>query len=94
MEIPENDNKRDYRDEVTRRIISDLRDNNQAMYYRAAESLPIDIFIDVARDFVRKGYYAKVNHFTQTWKGIQSVVISKTPLRPTNARMVYSTMIL
>lgn len=93
MEIPENPNKRDYRAEVTQRIINDLQNKTQVTYYWSEASAPIEVFIDVAHDFVKKGYYAKVNHFVESWKGIQCVVISKEPLHETNARMVYSQMI-
>lgn len=93
MEIPENPNKRDYRAEVTERIINDLKSQCQVVYYWNVKGAPIEMFIEVARDFVKKGYYAKVNYFVESWKGIQSVVISKEPLTESNARMVYSRMI-
>lgn len=93
MEIPENPNKRDYRAEVTERIINDLKGQCQVIYYWNVKGAPIEMFIEVARDFVKKGYHAKVNYFVESWKGIQSVVISKEPLTESNARMIYSRMI-
>ncbi|MCM1219151.1 MAG: hypothetical protein NC044_05480 [Prevotella sp.] len=93
MEIPENPNKRDYRAEVTERIINDLKQQCYVVYYWNVKGAPIEMFIEVARDFVKKGYYAKVNYFVESWKGIQSVVISKEPLHESNARMIYSRMI-
>lgn len=63
------------------------------VYFWSEKSAPIEVFIEVASDFVKKGYYAKVNYFVESWKGVQSVVISKNPLRETNCRMIYSRMI-
>lgn len=91
--IPENDKKYDYRSEVAYRILNDFRDKDEVMYYSSVMGALTELFIEVASDFVKKGYYAKVNYFVESWKGVQSVVISKKPLRETNARMVYSRMI-
>lgn len=91
--IPENDNKYDYRSEVIYRILNDFREKDEVVYYRSAMGALTELFIEVASDFVKKGYYAKVNYFVESWKGVQSVVISKRPLRESNARMVYSRMI-
>lgn len=91
--IPENDNKRDYRAEVTQRIVNDLQKQCEVVYYWSEKSAPIEVFIDVASDFVKKGYYAKVNYFVESWKGVQSVVISKNPLSESYCRMIYSRMI-
>lgn len=93
MEIPTNPNKRDYRAEVTQRIINDLEKQCEVTYFWSEKSAPIEIFIDVASDFVKKGYYAKVNYFVESWKGVQCVIISKNPLYESHSRMVYSQMI-
>ena len=93
MEIPVNNNKRNYHEEVIQRVINDLKDKSQVMYYPRQESIPIEFFIEAARAFVKKGYYAKVNYFVESWKGVQFVLISKNPVSATNARMVYSEII-
>ena len=94
MNIPENDNKKDYKDEVANHILSILaKDGCAQIYSRSCPIAPINVYIDVAKEFVKKGYYAKVVYFVESWKGVQSVHISKTPLQETNARLVYSQML-
>lgn len=94
MNIPENDNKKDYKGDAANHILSILaKDGCAQIYSRTCSIAPINVYIDVAKEFVKKGYYSKVVYFVEPWKGIQSVHISKTPLQETNARLVYSQML-
>lgn len=94
LEIPNNPNTKDHKADIVKQILGILKDNNVAWFYRSSwTNGSVDQYIEVAREFTKKGYYCKVNYFVESWKGVQCVVVSKVPLQPTNARLVYSEML-
>lgn len=94
VEIPSNPNTKDYKADIAKQIISLLKENNEVYLYKSQMTNgSVDQYIEVAREFKKKGYYCKVNYFVESWKGVQCVVVSKVPLQPVNARLVYSEML-
>lgn len=96
MEIPVNTFNGDaIKEKVVEQILDALKTKDEVWLYRSdwKHGDVYNYYIPVAREFVAKGYYAKVNYFVEEWKGVQCVVISKKPLTPANARLVYSEML-
>lgn len=95
MEIPVN-NHPDYKQQFTEELVRRLAADNYITYYKsdlAERGLTPDNARGVLQRFVRRGYYAKLNWFAESWKGLQMIVLSKSPLQPANARLVYSEML-
>lgn len=94
MEIPENkNNEQRVIEELANRMYERMAQHNGYGCWYARELPGRDIAVAAARVLVRKGYYAKINYFAESWKGYQCVVVSDKPLEYTNARLVYSEMI-
>lgn len=94
MEIPENRNSEQrVVEELAGRMYEHMVAHNGYSCWYAKELPGRDIAIAAARLLVAKGYYAKINHFVEPWKGYQCVVVSDKPFECTNAKMVYSEMI-
>ena len=95
MEIPAN-NHPDYKQKFADELVERLAADDYITYYKSAlaeRGLTPDDAREVLQRFVRKGYYAKLNWFVESWKGLQMIVLSKSPLQPVNARLVYSEML-
>jgi len=94
MEIPENkNNEQKAIEELAARMYERMTNNNGYSCWYARELPGRDIAVAAARQLVRKGYYAKINYFAESWKGYQCVVVSDKPLDYSKARLVYSEMI-
>lgn len=94
IDIPMNDKAEDVKSKLATAILKRLQDSGYASIYKCDVPCSLDDAKDVMRQFVRKGYYAKVVYFVESHKGYQMIVVSKTPLKETCARMVYSEFIM
>lgn len=93
MEIKENESFVDTKEEFTKMVVNALNKTGYAHFYKDYVPCTLSEAIEVARQFVRKRYYAKVIYFADGRAKYQSIVISKTPLEDTSARLCYSEMI-
>ena len=81
VEIKENDVKMsDLVDKLVPNVIKALEERNTYYLYRYSSGVSYDTAKALAMRFVNKGYHAKFNHFVESWKGYQCVVISKMPI--------------
>ena len=94
INIPTNENKRDYVAETAERMLKALNNSKwgEVDFYRS-ELPSLEIGKAAAREFVKKGYYAKVVYFADGRASFQRIVVSKNPLKESVARMVYSEML-
>ena len=60
--------------------IKALEEKGEYRLYRYDSGVAYDTAKALAMRFVDKGYHAKFNHFVESWKGYQCVVISKKPI--------------
>ena len=81
VEIKENDVKMsDLVDKLVPNVIKALEERNTYYLYRYSSGVSYDTAKALAMRFVKKGYHAKINHFYDSRKGYQCVVISKKPI--------------
>ena len=91
MEIPTNTNTNP-NEEIINAAIKKLAESDSVMFYK--RELPnLNAAREIGRKFADKGYYAKIIHFCESWKGFQSLIISKNPIRQTSGLMVYDEFI-
>lgn len=92
--IPENKSTKHQEDvdKVCQLVLDQLNTNETAMVYWS--SIPsLQVAREVANIFVSKGYYAKITHFTESWKGFQKLAVSIKPLKEFNSCKVYDEFI-
>lgn len=91
MEIPTNTNTNP-NNKVIELAIKGLAERETVMFYKS--ELPnLKAAREIGQMFADKGYYAKIIHFCESWKGFQSLIISKNPISETCGRMVYDEFI-
>ena len=92
-EIKENDAKMsDLVDKHIPSVMAQLEKSGIYESYSYSNGIPYDVAKALAKKFVAKGYYAKINHFTNRNK-YQCVMISKRPLHESNGRLVWTEFI-
>lgn len=85
MDIPEN-KKIDYHQPIIEKIIAGLNDREYVSL--SWKEVPNEqIAIEVGKQFVAKGYYAKMNYFLSG--AMQMLIVSKSPLQRTTACKIY-----
>ena len=85
--IPENNNRTNYEEIVINRVLEKL-DKSSYVSLSRAECFSNCIAENVARMFAEKKYHVKITYFLNGQ--IQYLIVSRTPLRETTGRMVYS----
>lgn len=85
--IPENNNRTNYEEIVIDRVLKKL-DKSDYVSLSRTECYNNGIAEDVARMFAKKKYYVKITYFLNGQ--VQSLIVSRNPLRETIGRMVYS----
>ena len=91
VEIKENDVKMsDLVDKLVPDVISALNENGEYRLYRYDSGVSYDTAKALAMRFVKKGYHAKINHFYDSRKGYQCVVISKLPVSDRTGNLIYA----
>ena len=91
VEIKENDVKMsDLVDKLVPDVISALNENGEYRLYRYDSGVSYDTAKALAMRFVNKGYHAKINHFYDSRKGYQCVVISKLPVSDRTGNLIYA----
>ena len=93
MEIPTNTCQDNRKDELIRQVIKTFENGTVFQIGRYSSNIPLSIAREVAREFVKKGYHAKITHFRDNRSEYQFLIIAKYELNETNAIMVYSEMI-
>lgn len=93
MEIPQNTQVDDRKEKLIADVIKTFEKSDLFQHPRYSSGVPLSIARDVAREFVNKGYHAKITHFCDHRAEYQYLTIAKYTLNETNARMVYSEMI-
>lgn len=93
VEIKENDVKMsDLVDKLVPNVIKALNEKGEYCLYKYDSGVSYDTAKALAMRFVEKGYYAKINHFTNR-NYYQCVMISKRPLHESNGRLVWTEFI-
>ena len=91
VEIKENDVKMsDLVDKLVPDVISALNENGEYRLYKYGSGVSYDTAKALAMRFVKKGYHAKINHFYDSRKGYQCVVISKLPVSDRTGNLIYA----
>ena len=91
VEIKENDVKMsDLVDKLVPNVIKALEESNTYYLYRYSSGVSYDTAKALAIRFVKKGYHAKINHFYDSRKGYQCVVISKLPVSDRTGNLIYA----
>lgn len=93
MEIPQNTQVDDRKEKLIADVVKAFEKNDVFQLPRYTSGIPLSIARDVAREFVSKGYHAKITHFCDHRAEYQYLTIAKHALNETNLRMVYSEMI-
>lgn len=90
MEIPQNDMKIDYVQQLIDKIVPTLVSKGHAVAYW--NEVPDEkTATQVGQMFVEKGYYAKMNYFLND--KMQMLIVSKTPLQQTSASKIYDVIL-
>ena len=77
--------------EIINNAIKQLEKDGQAVFWSYNSPYSLAQCVHVAKEFIKKGYYAKKNmHTNGRW---QSVIISKKPLEEFSSCMMYSVML-
>lgn len=93
IEIKQNDiMKPDLVEKHIPSVVAQLEERGQYESYSYSNGIPYDVAKALAKKFVAKGYYAKINHFTNR-NCYQCVMISKRPLHESNGRLVWTEFI-
>ena len=92
MEIPIN-NTLDKKEELIKKIVTHLHSNDSYISYRASNGVALSLAQEVCREFVNKGYHAKINYFCDGRASYQMFTISKHYCDGSNGRMIYSEII-
>ena len=91
VEIKENDVKMsDLVDKFVPNVISELNERGEYRLYKYGSGVSYDTAKALAMRFVKKGYHAKINHFYDSRKGYQCVVISKLPVSDRTGNLIYA----
>ena len=77
-------------DKLVPDVISALNENGEYRLYRYDSGVSYDTAKALAMRFVKKGYHAKINHFYDSRKGYQCVVISKLPVSDRTGNLIYA----
>ena len=93
MEIPQNTFTDNRKDELISQVIKTFKNDTVFQIGRYSSNIPLSMAREVAREFVKKGYHAKITHFRDNRAGYQFLTIAKYELNETNTIMVYSEMI-
>lgn len=92
-EIKENDVKMsDLVNKHIQSVVAQLEKSGLYESYSYSNDIPYDVAKALAKKFVAKGYYAKINHFTNRNK-YQCVIISKRPLHEGSGRLIWTEFI-
>lgn len=73
-------------------VVAQLDERGQYESYSYSNGMSYDVTKALAKRFVEKGYYAKINHFTNRNK-YQCVMISKRPLHESDGRLIWTELI-
>lgn len=92
LEIPTNANANSQVENLAKSVLKDLTESGYSCRYKC-DCGNATIAKKVGKMFVDKGYYAKINYFVESWKGMQCLVVSKNPLSDATGRMIYSEFI-
>jgi len=93
MEIPQNTQIDNRKEKLIAEAIKTFEKDNLFQLGHATSGVPLSIARDVAKEFVKKGYHAKITHFCDGRAPYQFLTIAKYELDETRALMVYSEMI-
>ena len=93
MEIPQNTQTDNRKDELIKEVLKTFETDNYFSLGHATSGMPLSIAREVGKEFVKKGYHAKITHFCDGRASYQFLVIAKYELDETCARMVYSEML-
>ena len=93
MEIPQNNQVDNRKDELIAKVVKTFEKDNCFCIAHATSGIPLSIAREVAKEFVNKGYHAKITHFCDGRASYQYLVIAKYVLDESRALMVYSEMI-
>lgn len=93
IEIKENNVKMsDLIDKYVPEVMAQLEKSGIYESYSYSNGMSYDVAKALAKRFVEKGYYAKINHFTNRNK-YQCVMISKRPLHESDGRLIWTELI-
>lgn len=93
MEIPQNTFIDNRKNELISQVIKTFENDTVFQIGHHSSNIPLSIAREVAREFAKKGYHAKITHFRDSRAEYQFLTIAKYELNETNAIMVYSEMI-
>lgn len=93
MKIPQNTQTDKRKEELIENVIKTFETDFLFSLGHASSGIPLSIAKDVAKEFVNKGYHAKITYFRDGRAPYQFLFISKYVLEETTALMVYSEMI-
>ena len=93
MEIPQNTQIDDRKEKLIADVVKTFEKDNLFQIGHHSSGIPLSIAREVAKEFVAKGYHAKITHFCDHRAEYQFLTIAKYTLNETNALMVYSEMI-
>ncbi len=93
MEIPQNNQQDNRKDELISNVLKTFETDNCFSIGHASSGIPLSIAREVAEEFVKKGYHAKITHFCDGRASYQFLIIAKYELDESRALMVYSEMI-
>lgn len=93
MEIPQNTQIDNRKDGLIAEVLKTFEKDSIFQIGHYSSNIPLPIAREVAKEFVAKGYHAKITHFYDNRAEYQFLTIAKYVLDETNALMVYSEMI-
>lgn len=93
MEIPQNTQIDNRKDELIKKVLKTFETDSCFSLGHATSGMPLSIAREVGKEFVKKGYHAKITHFCDNRAEYQFLTIAKYVLNETCARMVYSEML-
>lgn len=92
-EIPENTYKDNREKELVKSIVKELKKDGYSVTYCHNNNIPLTMAKRVCKQFVDKGYHAKIVYFCDNRIPYQSFAIANYELMESSALMTYSTVI-
>lgn len=93
MEIPQNTQTDNRKEKLIENVIKTFEKDVLFSLGHASSGIPLSIAKEVAKEFVNKGYHAKITYFRDGRASYQFLYIAKYVLDETSALMVYSEII-
>lgn len=93
MEIPQNKQIDNRKEELIADVLKTFEKDNLFQVGHYSSNIPLSIAREVAKEFVAKGYHAKITHFCDCRAPYQYLTIAKYEVSDRSGMMTYTDII-